>query len=159
MPKVDILSMSFSKVYGCLLQKVERKGRTKGEMDELIFWLLGYDEKTLSECLQRNEDCRTFYGEAPRLHPKAVRIKGSICGIRVEEIEDETLRRVRYLDKLVDELSKGKPMEKFCDNRKNTLSGENNGRARRAFPLDLFDENAYLCYTESSSESYGAFFG
>lgn len=108
-----IFSMAFAKVYPLLVQKAERKGRTKAEVDTVIFWLTGYDEEGLQAQLEKNVTCETFFNEAPQMNPNAEKIKGVICGYRVEEIEDPLLQKIRWLDKLVDELAKGKPMEKI----------------------------------------------
>ncbi len=105
-----IFSMPFSTIYPLYLQKAEKKGRTKSEVDEIIFWLTGYDENTLQQQLSRNVDTQTFFAQAPHFNPNASLIKGVICGYRVEEIADETMRKIRYLDKLIDELAKGKAM-------------------------------------------------
>ena len=104
---------AFAKVYPLLVQKAERKGRTKAEVDTVIFWLTGYDEEGLQAQLEKNVTCETFFNEAPQMNPNAEKIKGVICGYRVEEIEDPLLQKIRWLDKLVDELAKGKPMEKI----------------------------------------------
>ena len=109
----NIAQMSFAKVYPLLVQKAARKGRTKGEVDEVICWLTGYDEAELQKQLERQVDYETFFAEAPAMNPNAAKITGVICGIRVETIEDPLERKVRQLDKLVDELAKGKPMEKI----------------------------------------------
>lgn len=107
-----VYKMSFSTVYPLYIKKVERKGRTKAELDEIIFWLTGYDKKGLKEQLDKKNDFETFFKQA-KLNPKAKLITGVICGYRVEEIEDKLMQKVRYLDKLVDELAKGKTMEKI----------------------------------------------
>jgi len=111
-PEHRIYSMPFAKVYPLLVRKAERKGRTKQEVDRVIGWLTGYSEEGLLQQLRREVDYRTFFAEAPRLHPNSASIKGVICGVRVEDIEDPLMRNIRYLDKLVDELAKGKPLEK-----------------------------------------------
>lgn len=108
-----IFNMAFAKVYPLLVQKAERKGRTKAEVDTVIFWLTGYDEEGLQAQLEKNVTCETFFNEAPQMNPNAEKIKGVICGYRVEETEDPLLQKIRWLDKLVDELAKGKPMEKI----------------------------------------------
>lgn len=113
MEKNRIYAMPFSKVYPLYIQKAERKGRTKEEVDEIIYWLTGYDEQTLQQQITNETDFETFFHQAPRINPNAVLIKGVICGYRVEEIEDELMRQIRYLDKLIDELAKGKPMQKI----------------------------------------------
>tara|TARA_B100001765_G_scaffold215330_1_gene186757 strand:- start:2187 stop:2513 length:327 start_codon:yes stop_codon:yes gene_type:complete len=105
--------MAFASVYPHYITKAEKKGRTKEELDEIIFWLTGYDQKSLEEILSNRTDFETFFAEAPRLNPNVDKIKGVICGYRVEEIEDPLMQKIRYLDKLVDELAKGKTMEKI----------------------------------------------
>lgn len=113
MTKPKIYTMSFSKVYPLYVQKAERKGRTKEEVDEIILWLTGYSQKQLEQQLERQVDFETFFHEAPKLNPQRFFIKGVICGVRVEQIEDSTMREIRYLDKLIDELAKGKTMDKI----------------------------------------------
>lgn len=108
-----IPAMKFSKVYPLLVAKAERKNRTQAEVDQVICWLTGYSQAQLQEQLRKESDYETFFAEAPALHPNSALIKGVICGIRVEEIEDPLVQKVRYLDKLVDELAKGKAMEKI----------------------------------------------
>jgi hypothetical protein len=105
--------MKFASVYPLYIQKAERKGRTKDEVDEIIFWLTGYDKQTLQQQIVNNSDFETFFAQAPKMNPNVSKIKGVICGYRVEEIEDDVVQKVRYLDKLVDELAKGKAMEKI----------------------------------------------
>jgi hypothetical protein len=107
-----IFKMSFASVYPLYVQKAERKGRTKDEVDEVICWLTGYNPHTLAEQIERKKDFEAFFAEAPALHPNAGRITGVVCGVRIEAIEDPLMRNIRYLDKLVDELAKGRPMEK-----------------------------------------------
>lgn len=111
-----VYRMAFSKVYPLLVQKAERKGRAKSEVDTIIYWLTGYDESSLQTQIDRNVDYETFFKEAPQINPNASKITGVICGCRVEEIEDPLMQKVRWLDKLVDELAKGKPMEKILRN-------------------------------------------
>jgi len=106
-------TVSFAKVYPCYINKALKKGRTKEEVDQIIFWLTGHNSKSLQKALDAEIDLETFFAKAPRLQPNAVLIKGLVCGVRVEEIEDQTLRNIRYLDKLVDELAKGKEIEKI----------------------------------------------
>lgn len=113
MEKPRIFKMTFASVYPLYIQKTERKGRTKAEVDEIIFWLTGYDEQSLLQQIEKEVDVEMFFQQAPHMNPNASLIKGVICGYRVEEIEDETMRKIRYLDKLVDELAKGKSMEKI----------------------------------------------
>ena len=105
--------MSFARVYPMYVKKAERKGRTKAEVDEIILWLTGHTAKSLQKAMDADLDIETFYAKAPRFQPNASLIKGVVCGIRVEEIEEETTRKARYLDKLIDELAKGKAMEKI----------------------------------------------
>lgn len=105
--------MSFAGVYPHYIAKAEKKGRTKAEVDEIIFWLTGYDEKSLQKIIENKTDFETFFAQAPKINPNISKITGVICGYRVEEIEDKIIQKVRYLDKLVDELAKGKAMEKI----------------------------------------------
>jgi hypothetical protein len=105
--------MEFSRVYPLLVKKVERKGRTKAEVDAVICWLTGYDRPGLQKQIEENVDYETFFREAPQMNPNAPKITGVICGIRVEEISDPLMQKIRWLDKLVDELAKGKAMEKI----------------------------------------------
>jgi hypothetical protein len=105
--------MSFASVYPLYIQKVERKGHTKDEVDTIIFWLTGYDKQTLQQQIDKKVDFETFFAQAPQLNPNASKITGVICGYRIEEIEDHLMKKVRYLDKLIDELAKGKKMEKI----------------------------------------------
>ena len=109
--KHRIYTMPFVRVYPEYINKAEKKGRTKAEVDEIICWLTGYNEKQLKASMER--DFETFIAEAPQLNPSRALIKGVICGVRVEDIEDPIMREIRYLDKLVDELAKGKSMEKI----------------------------------------------
>ena len=113
MDKHRVFSMSFASVYPLYVQKVEKKGRKKTEVDEVICWLTGYTPHALAEQIKQRKDFATFFSEAPALHPKASRITGVICGVRIEEIEDPLMRNIRYLDKLVDELARGRPMQKI----------------------------------------------
>ena len=107
-----VYKMKFSKVYPMYIQKVERKRRTKEEVDTVIKWLTGYDDRGLQAQLDKEVDIETFFAEAPQMNPNTSKITGVVCGIRVEEIEDPLMQKVRWLDKLVDELAKGKAMEK-----------------------------------------------
>jgi hypothetical protein len=111
--KPRIYGVSFASVYPLYIKKAEAKGRTKAEVDKIICWLTGHTSASLKKALAANIDFETFYGKAPRFQPKAKLITGVVCGVRVEDIEDKTMRRMRYLDKLIDELAKGKPMEKI----------------------------------------------
>lgn len=113
MAKHRIYKMSFASVYPLYLAKAEKKGRTKSEVDEIIRWLTGYGQKELGAQLKKQTDFETFFAQAPRLNPSRALIKGVVCGVRVEDIEEPTLQEIRYLDKLIDELAKGKAMEKI----------------------------------------------
>ncbi|PJJ68088.1 DUF2200 domain-containing protein [Chryseobacterium geocarposphaerae] len=108
-----VYQMSFSSVYPHYIAKAEKKGRTKEEVHEVISWLTGYNEKSLQQILDNKTDFRTFFEQAPRINPNVTLIKGVICGYRIEDIEEELMRNIRYLDKLIDELAKGKTMEKI----------------------------------------------
>ena len=105
--------MSVARVYPLYIAKVERKGRTKAEVDEIIYWLTGYSQKELETQLKNQTDFETFFAEAPQMNTSRALITGVICGIRVEELEESTMKEIRYLDKLIDELAKGKAMEKI----------------------------------------------
>jgi hypothetical protein len=113
MNKARIYALLFSSVYPLYIQKVEKKGRTKAELDAIIFWLTGYNEQTLQQQIDKKNDFETFFAQAPQINSNVSKITGVICGYRVEEIEDELIQKMRYLDKLVDELAKGKTMEKI----------------------------------------------
>ncbi|MBC2192244.1 DUF2200 domain-containing protein [Listeria sp. FSL L7-0229] len=113
MKKPRIYTMSFASVYPLYIQKAEKKDRTKEEVDEIIFWLTGYDQASLQQAVDQEIDFETFFNQAPEMNPNASLITGVICGYRVEEIEDKLMQQIRYLDKLVDELAKGKKMEKI----------------------------------------------
>lgn len=108
-----VFGYSFSSVYPLYLQKVEKKGRTREELDEVITWLTGYRGRELAQVLEDRRDLETFFAKAPRLNPKMSLIQGVVCGVRVEELTDPLMQKIRYLDKLVDELAQGKPMEKI----------------------------------------------
>ena len=108
-----IFGMAFSKVYPLYIQKAERMNRTKEEVDQIIRWLTGYTQAGLQKQIKQEKDFETFFAQSPAFHPNSSQIKGVICGVRVEEIEDPLMQRIRYLDKLIDELAKGKPMEKI----------------------------------------------
>ncbi|MGL9748730.1 DUF2200 domain-containing protein [Enterococcus sp. DIV0170] len=108
-----VFKMSFASIYPMYIQKVEKKGRSKEELDQIIYWLTGYDEQGLQKQIDRGVDMETFFAEVPHLNKNVELIKGVICGYRVEEIEDPLMQKIRYLDKLVDELAKGKKMEKI----------------------------------------------
>jgi hypothetical protein len=113
MKKHRVYTMSFASVYPLYIQKVEKKGRTKSEVDEVIFWLTGYDSNSLKEQIDKKNDFETFFAQAPEINSNASLIKGTICGVRIEDIEEELMRNIRYLDKLVDELAKGKEISKI----------------------------------------------
>lgn len=108
-----VFKMSFASVYPLYIQKAEKKNRTKAEVDAVIFWLTGYNEPTLQRQIENKVDFETFFAEAPQINPNVSKITGVICGYRVEEIEDPLMQKIRYLDKLVDELAKGRAMEKI----------------------------------------------
>jgi hypothetical protein len=108
-----IYKMSFSKVYPLYISKAEKKGRTKSEVDEIICWLTGYSQEELEAQLEKQVDFETFFAETPQLNPSRILIKGVVCGVRVEDVEEPTMQNIRYLDKLIDELAKGKAMEKI----------------------------------------------
>src|SRR5699024_5739059 len=118
MTKHKIYTMSFACVYPHYVTKAEKKGRTKTEVDEIIRWLTGYSQEELEEQLEKQTDFETFIAEAPQLNPSRALIKGVICGVRVENIEEPTMQEIRYLDKLIDELAKGKRWRRFCGNKK-----------------------------------------
>ena len=113
MQNTKIFSMAVANVYPFYIQKAEKKGRSKAEVDAIIFWLTGYSEEELQILLNNNASFETFFTEAPAFNPNASKITGNICGYRVEEIEDKLMQQIRYLDKMVDELAKGKPMDKI----------------------------------------------
>ncbi|MEZ4315708.1 MAG: DUF2200 domain-containing protein [Polyangiaceae bacterium] len=108
-----VFKMSFASVYPHYVTKAEKKGRTKLEVDEVICWLTGYSAEGLAQQIEQKKDLETFFGEAPSLHPNVGKITGVICGVRIEDIEDPLMQKIRYMDKLVDELAKGRPMEKI----------------------------------------------
>ncbi|WP_069999109.1 DUF2200 domain-containing protein [Cellulosilyticum sp. I15G10I2] len=113
MSKHHIYTMSIAKVYPHYVTKAEKKGRTKTEVDEIICWLSGYSQEELEAQLENQTDFETFFAKAPKLNPSRTLIKGVVCGVRVEDIEEPTMKEIRYLDKLIDELAKGKAMEKI----------------------------------------------
>ncbi|MES2948933.1 MAG: DUF2200 domain-containing protein [Pseudomonadota bacterium] len=113
MSKHRIFTTEFSKVYPLYIQKAERKHRTKDEVDQIIRWLTGYDQEGLERQIERHIDFETFFAEAPAIHQNSSLIKGVVCGVCVEEVEDPLMQKIRYLDKLIDELAKGKAMEKI----------------------------------------------
>ncbi|MCC7375578.1 MAG: DUF2200 domain-containing protein [Verrucomicrobiales bacterium] len=111
--KHRIFTTSFASVYPLYVAKAERKGRTKDEVDTILRWLTGYSQREFESQLKKQKDFETFFQEAPKMNPARTLIKGVVCGVRVEEVEDPLMREIRYLDKLVDELAKGKAMEKI----------------------------------------------
>ena len=113
MPAHRIFTMSFSRVYPLYIQKAERKNRTKEEVDQIICWLTGYDRSGLQRQIEQGHDFATFFAQAPAIHPNSSLIKGVVCGVRVEEIEDPLMQKIRHLDKLIDDLAKGKAMGKI----------------------------------------------
>ena len=113
MPTHRVFAIKFSKLYPLYVQKAERKNRTKEEVDRIICWLTGYSQAGLQQQIKRESDLETFFAQAPAIHSRSSLIKGVVCGIRVEEIEDPLMQKIRYLDKLIDELAKGKAMEKI----------------------------------------------
>ena len=108
-----VFAYSFASIYKLYIQKVERKERTKEDLDTVLFWLTGYNKKTLQQQIDKNNDLETFFAQAPQMNPNVSKITGVICGYRVEEIEDKLMQKIRYMDKLVDEVAKGKSMEKI----------------------------------------------
>lgn len=113
MPKHRIYTTTFESVYKLYIQKAERKNRTKEEIDQIICWLTGYSQAELQRQIEQRSDFETFFDQAPGIHPNTALIKGIVCGVRVEDIEDPLMRNIRYLDKLIDELAKGKAMGKI----------------------------------------------
>ena len=113
MDKPRIYTMSFASVYPLYIEKAKKKDRTEAEVDKIIHWLTGYTKKRLETQLKKRTDLETFFANAPRLNPKRSLITGVVCGVKVQEIKEKTMREIRYLDKLIDELAKGKPMEKI----------------------------------------------
>jgi hypothetical protein len=113
MPKHRIFATTFASVYPLYVQKAERKNRTKAELDQIICWLTGYSQAGLQRQIEQENDFETFFAQAPAIHPNSSLIKGVVCGVRVEEIEDPLMQKIRYLDKLIDELAKGKAMDKI----------------------------------------------
>lgn len=113
MPNHRIFTTAFSKVYPLYVQKAERKNRTKAEVDQIICWLTGYSQAGLDKQIKQQNDFETFFAEAPAIHPNSSLIKGVVCGVRVEDVAEPLMQKIRYLDKLIDELAKGKAMEKI----------------------------------------------
>jgi hypothetical protein len=113
MPKHQIFVMKFANIYPLYVQKAERKNRTKEEVDQIICWLTGYNPAGVQQQIEQGNDLETFFAHAPAMNPNRLLIKGVVCGVRVEEIEDPLMQKIRYLDKLIDELAKGKAMEKI----------------------------------------------
>jgi len=113
MDNTRVFKMTFASIYPLYIQKAEKKGRSQAEVDEILFWLTGYNAKTLKQQIDKKNDLQTFFAEAPLLNPNVSKITGVICGYRVEDIEDPLMQKIRYMDKLIDELAKGKKMEKI----------------------------------------------
>ena len=113
MPKHHLFSMTFARIYPMYVQKAERKNRTQEEVDQIICWLTGYDRTGLERQIKQEVDLETFFAQAPEMHPNCSMIKGVVCGVRVEDVEDPLMQKIRYLDKLIDELAKGKAMERI----------------------------------------------
>lgn len=113
MPGHRVFTTAFAKVYPLYVQKAERKNRSREEVDRIIRWLTGYDQTELRRQIEQETDLEGFFAQAPAFHPNASLIKGVVCGVRVEEVDDPLMRKIRYLDKLIDELAKGKAMEKI----------------------------------------------
>lgn len=113
MKKEKVYALVFASVYPLYIKKAEAKGRTREEVDAIIFWLTGYDKQTLQQQIDNKSDLETFFAQAPQINPNVSKITGVICGYRVEEIEDALMQKIRYLDKLIDELAKGKAIEKI----------------------------------------------
>jgi hypothetical protein len=113
MPEHNVFAMKFAKVYPMYVAKAERKSRTKEEVDRIICWLTGYDQAGLQRQIEQEHDFETFFAQAPAIHPNSPLIRGAVCGVRVEEIEDPLMQKIRYLDKLIDELAKGRAMERI----------------------------------------------
>lgn len=122
-----VYKMTFSSIYPLYIQKAEKKGRTKEEVDTVVCWLTGYDNGGLQAQIERETDLETFFAEAPRIHPNAHMITGVVCGVRVEQIEDPLMQKIRWLDKLVDELSKGKPLEKVLRSEADAQGAKDDG--------------------------------
>jgi len=108
-----VFAYSFASIYRLYIEKVEKKGRTQADLDTVLFWLTGYNKKTLQQQIDMKNDLETFFAQAPQMNPNVSKITGVICGYRVEEIENKLMQKIRYMDKLVDELAKGKTMEKI----------------------------------------------
>lgn len=113
MDNEKVFAYSFQSIYNLYLQKVEKKGRSKTELDEVLLWLTGYNKSSLQKQIDNKSDLRTFFAEAPQINPNVSKITGVICGYRVEDIKDKLMQKIRYMDKVVDELAKGKAMEKI----------------------------------------------
>jgi hypothetical protein len=112
-PDNRVYALKFSSIYPLYVQKAERKNRTKAEVDQVLCWLTGYDRAGLQRQIRQENDLETFFAQAPGIHPNSSMIKGVVCGVRIEDIEDPLMRKIRYMDKLIDELAKGKAMEKI----------------------------------------------
>lgn len=113
MPKQRVFAYKFADIYLLYVRKAERKNRSREEVDQVICWLTGYDPAGLEQQIEQGNDLETFFAQAPAIHPNSTLIKGVVCGVRVEEIEDPLMQKIRYLDKLMDELAKGRPLQKI----------------------------------------------
>ncbi len=113
MPHHRVFAMKFANVYPLYVAKAERKGRTREEVDQIICWLTGFDQGGLQQQIEQGNDLQTFFAQAPAIHPNSPLIRGVVCGVRVEDIDDPLMQKIRYLDKLIDELAKGKAMDKI----------------------------------------------
>ena len=122
MERHRVYGMAFARVYAALVAKAERKGRTQAEVDEIIRWLTGHSETSLREILASDADMETFFTHAPQMNPARTEIRGLVCGVRVEEVQEPLMREIRYLDKLIDELARGKKMEKILRGASPALS-------------------------------------
>lgn len=148
MDNEKVFAMPFSRAYGCLTAKAERKGRTKEEVDRLTTWLTGYDENELTKIIDENVTYRAFFDSAPRYNPCSENITGSICGIKVQEIEDPLMRKIRQLDKLVDELARGKSVDRILEKLENPAEKKNSSRSKKSSSVpETIDE--YICMQPS----------
>ncbi len=120
--KHRIYTMGFGKIYQCYIDKAEKKGRTKKEVDEIICWLTGYNKKELNTQIKNNTEFEAFFKNAPKMNPLRILIKGTICGVKIEEIKDPIMKEIRYLDKLIDELAKGREIEKILRKSENKIT-------------------------------------
>lgn len=133
-PRPRIYAISLATVYPLYVNKAEKKGRTKKEVDQIILWLTGYSQRGLAAQLKKGTDLEAFLGQAPHLNPARVLIKGVVCGVRVEDIQDPTMQGIRYLDKLIDELAKGKAMEAILRKQTSPRKGRDAIHSRLGYP-------------------------